>query len=314
MSTSWRTPCWVSRPTTWHAWSSTPAKALCSRSTRKSRWCRACRANSTNKEESLDVLAPSRLCVHGDVRLRARRVYAATLRVQHIARGDRPDPRAGHQQSSGGGARDPRYAGPALTRLPVDGLVWTDRDPRHWIRLLAQPAGDQLACRRLGCRAAAAVRDLRAPRSRRAEDFQCPRGGGHKDPELLVRRLGICLRRDRQAALEHRRRVRVSDHASDHLRLRAVRHYVLPRHHADRREGVRGGNEQNHGCEWRREPQRRGIDLHGTDRGAAHDPPLLAAHDALRIDDRDDGGHGACFGIDYGGLHCIRETCAMRAV
>ena len=70
--------------------------------------------------------------------------------------------------------------------------------------------------------------------------------------EFVTTILGYCysgqpvrLRRARQAALEPRRRVRLPDPARDHLRLRALRHHVLPRRHAARRAGLRGGHERS---------------------------------------------------------------------
>jgi len=48
--------------------------------------------------------------------------------------------------------------------------------------------------------------------------------------------------------------------------------------------------------------QRRGLDLHGTDRGAAHDSAVPPPHDPLRADDRDDRRHGARLRLDHGGV------------
>ena len=62
-----------------------------------------------------------------------------------------------------------------------------------------------------------------------------------------------------------------------------------------------------HGRERRGEPQRRRVDLHGADRGAAHDPAVPAADDAVRADDGHDVGHGPHLGLDHGGVHRVRH-------
>ncbi len=68
------------------------------------------------------------------------------------------------------------------------------------------------------------------------------------------------------------RDLRVPGAAGDHLHLGAVRHPLLPRRHAGGGARLRGGDEQAARSQRRREPQRRRVDLHGTDRGAAHHP------------------------------------------
>ena len=62
------------------------------------------------------------------------------------------------------------------------------------------------------------------------------------------------------------------------------------------------------GRERRREPQRRGLDLHGTDRGAADHPAVPAADDPLGADDGDDVGDGPHLRLDHGGVHRVRRS------
>ena len=145
-----------------------------------------------------------------------------------------------------------------------------------------------LAGGRLGARAPGAVRDLRAADSGGPGALPLARRPRHRHPRLLVHRLPVRLRRAGQAELEPGHDLRVPAPARDHLRHRAVRHPVLPRHHAAHRPRLRRRDEPGDGRERRGEPQRGGLDLHGADRGAAHHPAVPAADDALRADDGDD--------------------------
>ena len=70
---------------------------------------------------------------------------------------------------------------------------------------------------------------------------------------------------------------------------------------------VRGGDEQGDGRERRRVAERRRQHLHGPDRGAADDPPVPAAHDAVGADDGDDLRHGAHLRRHHGRLHRVRH-------
>src|SRR5512145_3399971 len=142
MSIISRTPPWDSVPPISRAWSSMRARAPFSRNTKKSRWFRACRVNSTRKGASRDVLAPSRLCVPHHLRLRVCRVYTAALRFQQRERRYGPDARAGHDE---GPTACSRTSDPALHRIAFDRLFWTGRDLGDRDRLLTQPPCDQLA-------------------------------------------------------------------------------------------------------------------------------------------------------------------------
>ena len=89
---------------------------------------------------------------------------------------------------------------------------------------------------------------------------------------ILLRGYRAGLRGAGQAELEPRDGLRVPGAARHHLRFRAVRHPLPPRGHAARGEPLRAGDEQDHGGERRREHERGGVDLHGSDRGAPHHP------------------------------------------
>ena len=173
---------------------------------------------------------------------------------------------------------------PALpTHIRATGIVAPPQRPsrhrrhpgdRH--RLVAQPEANPLAGRGLGSGTPAAVRDLRAPDSRRPAAVPRARQLRDLHPQLLVCRLAVRLRRAGQAQLEPGGHLRVSAAARHHLRQRALRHHVLPRDHAAHRAGVRHPDEPGDGSQRGREPERGGLDLHGSDRGPADHPPVPA--------------------------------------
>ena len=114
---------------------------------------------------------------------------------------------------------------------------------------------------------------------------------------------GLGPRHDRRA---RRRRcalrgdLRVPGAADDRLHCRAVRHPLLPWHHAGRGSPLRGADASRDGGERRRIAQRRGQHLHGSDGGAADHPPLSAGHDPVRADDGHDVGNGPHLGRHHG--------------
>ena len=142
------------------------------------------------------------------------------------------------------------------------------------IASVAQPEANPLAGGGLGSRSPAAVRDLRAPDSRRPTAVPRARQLRDLHPQLLVCRLAVRLRRAGQTRLEPGGHLRVSAAACHHLRQRALCHHVLPRDHAAHRAGVRHPDEPGDGSQRGREPERGGLDLHGSDRGPADHPPV----------------------------------------
>ena len=224
--------------------------------------------------------------------------------MEHRAGGRAPAAHGRHDASSSTCRRAAGTSGGAPLVSATD-----HRDLRHRAhsghrhRAVAQSERHQLARGGVGSGTAARVRDLRAPGAARPEVVSHPGRRDHQDAEFLVRRIGVRVRRDREAAFESRSDFRFSGPPGDHLRLGAVRDPLLPGRDAARGQGIRGTDEQGDGGEWRRESQRRRLDLHGSDGGAAHDPPVSPGNDPLRADDGHDRGDGACVGVDHGRLH-----------
>ncbi len=191
-------------------------------------------------------------------------------------------PRAGAADAAGSdrfsdsrchpGAELPAHIGASERVAPSQRPSWHCRHPGDRRCTLPQPKTNPLARRGLGSGPPAAVRDLRAPDSRRPATV--PRAWQLRDldSQLLVCRLAVRLRRAGQARLEPGSHLRVSAAACHHLRQRTLRHHVLPRDHAAHRAGLRHADEPGDGGERGRKPERGGIDLHGADRGAADDP------------------------------------------
>src|SRR5216117_4024298 len=276
------------------------ARAHFSRSSRRWRWSLVCRANWRLS----NVAAPYNARLRRRLRVRARRLHAAEVRVEHRAGGRAPAAHGRHDASSATGHRAAGTAGRAAVVSATDHRDLRDRPHSgHRHRAVAQSERHQLARGGVGSGAAAGVRHLRAPGAARPEVVSHPGRRDHQDAEFLVRRIRVRVRRDREAAFESRSDFRLSGPPGDHLRLGAVRDPLLPGRDAARGQGIRGTDEQGDGSEWRRESQRCRLDLHGSDRGAAHDPPVSPGNDPLRADDGHDRGDGACVGVDHGRLY-----------
>ena len=109
------------------------------------------------------------------------------------------------------------------------------------------------------------------------------------DTPLGTRRRPVRLRRAAgQRQGPGRLRLRLQRPADGHLRRGAVRRPVSPGHHAVGRTRLRDRDGQADGDQRGRIARRGRFTLPRPDRGAAHDPPVPAQADEVRIADRDD--------------------------
>jgi len=166
----------------------------------------SCPASKANWRLS-DVLAARRVRVRSHVRLRAGRVHAAAVRVNTLQGAQLPavaqDTRRCRRSPSpfSGIRHAPHRALRLVLILAIGFALSRNRKAISW-RVVAWGVGlqDGLRC-------------VRAARAHRPENLQLAGRDGDQDLELLLRRLGFVSGKS-ASSIEHRRRVRLPDHAA----------------------------------------------------------------------------------------------------